>query len=143
MALPWPSSGPFYPPLFDPDLKFQPITSIFLKRHVFVILWTCRGPILPLQTSKSGFGTIIERSGSKNYSRNTWETYDISSVVLFYDPIFEYVSNHFWLYHPGEPDHSAKIDFVLKDLFLEETIGSKFFIKNLTGGLEDKIEATS
>ena len=50
----------------------------------------------------------MERSGSKNYPSNIWETYNISSAVLLYDPIFDYFSIYFWLYHPGDPDHSGK-----------------------------------
>ena len=27
--------------------------------------------------------------------------------IPFYDQIFDYFSTYFWLYHPGDPDHSA------------------------------------
>ena len=26
--------------------------------------------------------------------------------IPFYDQIFDYFSTHFWLYHPGDPNHS-------------------------------------
>ena len=114
----WPSPGPpamrftrLYPAptRSEPVMsKFRPITTIFSNFFSdFIIFWTHRGPILPLQTLKSNLGTIIERSGSKNCPSLIWETYNIPSAVLFYDPIFDYFSTYFWLYHPGDPDHSA------------------------------------
>ena len=27
--------------------------------------------------------------------------------IPFYDQISDYFSTYFWLYHPGDPDHSA------------------------------------
>ena len=30
--------------------------------------------------------------------------------IPFYDQISDYFSTYFWLYHPGDPDHSANSD---------------------------------
>ena len=89
----WPSLGPpavrfthLYPALTrsEPvDFKFRPTTNI-LSTDFGICLYPAR----------------------KTTLSNIWETYNTSSVVLFYDPIFEYFSTYFWLYHPGDPDHS-------------------------------------
>ena len=90
MALPWPSRGPFYLPLSSPNPistgrpQISTDNKHVLPMFFLIIFWHHRSPMLPLQTLKSGLGTIIEGSGLKNYPRILWETCNISSAVLFY-----------------------------------------------------------
>ena len=65
-------------------------------------------PLLHPERSKSDLGTIIERSGTKNYLGFIHQTSQIDPWILFYDQIFDYFSTHFQLHHPGDPDHSIE-----------------------------------
>ena len=43
----------------------------------------------------------------KNYLAFIYQTSQMALGIPFYDQIFDYFSTYFWLYHPGDPDHSG------------------------------------
>ena len=113
----WPSPGPpgvgFNPLYLGPtrsrpsNPRYRPIRlDVSRTNSIFDIFWTPSDPLLPPQRSKSDLGTIIERSGTKNYLGFIYQTSQTALWIQFYDQIFEYFLIHFWLYHPGDPNHS-------------------------------------
>ena len=94
-----------WPRDYHRKIRHEKLRRIHLRDFVF--FWTLSEPLLPPSSSKSDLGTIIERSGTKSYVGFIKETSKTDLWTPFYDQVSDYCRTHFWLYHPGDPNHSG------------------------------------